>query len=42
MQKWFLLRFIGEDIYDINLNATEHAEFDAWMWGDIKTAIKSL
>ena len=42
MQKWFLLRFIGKDIGDINLNATEHAEFDAWKWGDKKTAIKSV
>ena len=42
MQKWFLLRFIGEDIDDINLNATEHAEFDAWKWSDKKTAIKSV
>tara|TARA_B100000927_G_scaffold228424_1_gene188221 strand:- start:99 stop:584 length:486 start_codon:yes stop_codon:yes gene_type:complete len=42
MQKWFLLRFIGEDGDDINLNATEHAEFDSWKWSDRKTAIKSV
>ena len=42
MQKWFLLRFIGEDADDINLNATEHAEFDSWKWSDRKTAIKSV
>ena len=42
MQKWFLLRFIGEDVDDINLNATEHAEFDSWKWSDRKTAIKSV
>ena len=29
-QKWFLMRFTGED-GDINL-ATEHPEFDAWKW----------
>ena len=42
MQKWFLLRFIGEDGDDINLNATEHAEFDSWKWSDRKTAIKKI
>ena len=42
MQKWFLLRFIGEDVDDINLNATDHAEFDAWKWSDRKTAISSV
>ena len=42
MQKWFLLRFIGNDNNDINLNAFDHAEFDAWKWGDQKTAIKSV
>lgn len=29
-QKWFLLRFLGEDS-DVNI-ATEHAEFSAWRW----------
>ena len=29
-QKWFLMRFTGED-RDIDL-ATEHPEFDAWEW----------
>jgi putative (di)nucleoside polyphosphate hydrolase len=29
-QKWFLMRFTGEDS-DIN-PATEHPEFDAWEW----------
>lgn len=29
-QKWFLLRFLGDDS-DINI-ATEHPEFDAWQW----------
>ena len=41
MQKWFLLKIIGDDS-DIDLNATGHAEFDAWKWGDEKTAIKSV
>jgi putative (di)nucleoside polyphosphate hydrolase len=29
-QKWFLMRFVGQDI-DINLDRHE-AEFDAWKW----------
>ncbi|HWJ69673.1 MAG TPA: RNA pyrophosphohydrolase [Sphingobium sp.] len=31
-QRWFLVRFKGEDS-DINI-ATQHAEFDAWRWAD--------
>ena len=31
-QKWFLMRFTGED-RDIDL-ATEHPEFDAWEWAE--------
>lgn len=30
-QKWFLLRFTGEDS-DINLNASDKPEFDDWEW----------
>lgn len=30
MQKWFLMRFTGQDS-DITLE-TEHPEFDAWQW----------
>jgi putative (di)nucleoside polyphosphate hydrolase len=30
-QKWFLMRFLGEDI-DIDLNRHHHVEFDAWKW----------
>jgi putative (di)nucleoside polyphosphate hydrolase len=30
-QRWFLIRFMGEDI-DINLNSSEHAEFNEWRW----------
>jgi putative (di)nucleoside polyphosphate hydrolase len=33
-QKWFALRFIGEDA-DIRLDADEHPEFDAWRWARI-------
>lgn len=31
MQKWFLLRFLGDDS-EINLEASGHPEFDAWRW----------
>lgn len=30
-QKWFLLKFVGEDS-DINLNAADKPEFDDWQW----------
>jgi putative (di)nucleoside polyphosphate hydrolase len=30
-QKWFAMRFLGEDC-DINLAADTHPEFDAWKW----------
>lgn len=30
-QKWLLMRFSGEDS-DIDLDAHEHAEFEAWTW----------
>lgn len=30
-QKWLLMRFAGEDS-DIDLNADDHAEFEAWKW----------
>jgi putative (di)nucleoside polyphosphate hydrolase len=33
-QKWFLMRFIGEDT-DINLN-TKHPEFSNWKWVKIQ------
>ena len=41
MQKWYLLRLIDNDS-KINLDASGHAEFDDWKWGDKKTAIKSV
>ncbi len=35
-QKWFALRFTGDDT-DIDLSGTGHAaEFDAWKWAPIK------
>jgi putative (di)nucleoside polyphosphate hydrolase len=33
-QRWFALRFLGEDT-DIRLDASPHAEFDAWRWGQL-------
>ena len=41
MQKWYLLKLTGKDS-DVNLNASGHAEFDDWKWGDKSTAIKSV
>ena len=41
MQKWYLLILIDNDS-KINLDASGHAEFDDWKWGDKKTAIKSV
>lgn len=35
MQKWFLMRFLGEDS-DININ-TAHPEFAEWSWNDVVT-----
>jgi putative (di)nucleoside polyphosphate hydrolase len=32
-QKWFLLRFIGEDS-DVQLDLSDAPEFDAWSWVD--------
>jgi putative (di)nucleoside polyphosphate hydrolase len=33
-QKWFALRFLGEDS-DIRLDADTHPEFDAWKWVEL-------
>ncbi len=41
MQKWYLLKLIAEES-SVDLNATGHAEFDDWKWGDKETAIKSV
>ena len=41
MQKWFLLELTGTN-EDINLNAVNEAEFDAWKWADKSTAINSV
>ena len=30
-QKWFALRFLGSDA-DIDLDTSDHAEFQAWLW----------
>jgi putative (di)nucleoside polyphosphate hydrolase len=34
-QRWFALRFTGDDA-DINLQAEEHPEFDAWRWARLE------
>ena len=41
MQKWFLLKLTGTN-EDVNLNAVNEAEFDAWKWADRNTAINSV
>ena len=41
MQKWFLLELIRTN-EDVDLNAVNHAEFDAWKWADKSTAINSV
>ena len=41
MQKWFLLELAGTN-EDIDLNAVNEAEFDAWKWADKSTAINSV
>lgn len=39
-QKWFLLRFLGEDT-EINL-ATAHPEFHSWQWVDVAEVLKLI
>lgn len=39
-QKWFLLRFLGEDV-DIRID-TEHPEFDKWRWMRAKELIAHI
>jgi putative (di)nucleoside polyphosphate hydrolase len=34
MQKWFALRFTGEDS-EVRLDLDPHPEFDAWRWADL-------
>ena len=41
MQKWYLLQLTGTN-NDINLNAVNHAEFDAWKWANKETAINNV
>ena len=41
MQKWFLLKLTGTN-EDIDLNAVDEAEFDAWKWADKSTAINNV
>lgn len=41
-QKWFLLRFVGEDC-EIDLFASgEEPEFDAWRWADVADLVPSI
>ncbi|MDR0942558.1 MAG: RNA pyrophosphohydrolase [Holosporales bacterium] len=38
-QKWFLLKFLGED-ENIDLNFTDHKEFDDWKWMSVGNVIR--
>lgn len=38
-QKWFLLKFLGND-NEINLNTTDHKEFDTWKWMSAQNIIR--
>lgn len=38
-QKWFLLKFLGNDS-DINLNYSNHSEFDVWRWMSVGNIIR--
>jgi len=35
-QLWYAMRFLGDDA-DIDLDATDHPEFDAWRWVPLET-----
>lgn len=39
-QKWFLIRFTGQDS-DININ-THNPEFDSWCWMDIQDLLDNI
>lgn len=39
-QKWFLIRFTGQD-GDININ-TKHPEFDSWRWMDFNELLDHI
>lgn len=39
-QKWFLIRFTGQDS-DINIH-TKHPEFDSWCWVDMKDLLTNI
>lgn len=38
-QKWFLFRYLGND-RDINLDWTNHKEFDVWRWMSVGNVIR--
>ena len=38
-QKWFLVKFTGEDS-DINLQYSDHTEFDMWRWMSVGNVIR--
>jgi putative (di)nucleoside polyphosphate hydrolase len=38
-QKWFLLKFLGNDD-EINVNCSDHNEFDVWKWMNMSNIIR--
>jgi putative (di)nucleoside polyphosphate hydrolase len=38
-QKWFLLKFLGDDD-EINVNYSDHSEFDVWRWMHLPNIIR--
>jgi putative (di)nucleoside polyphosphate hydrolase len=40
-QRWFAIRFTGED-RDIDLNHTDHPEFDAWKWVPVDELLATI
>ncbi len=40
-QKWFLMRFLGQD-QEIRLDASPHPEFDAWCWAEPSQVLEEI
>jgi putative (di)nucleoside polyphosphate hydrolase len=38
-QKWFLMKFLGND-NEININYSDHNEFDVWRWMNMSNIIR--
>jgi putative (di)nucleoside polyphosphate hydrolase len=40
-QRWFLMRFTGDDT-DIDIDASDHAEFSAWRWMPLEDLVGEI